>query len=565
MLLIRLLSPLLFLWWWPAAVSAAFGYTDDGTNYVIDSGSSLVIKVSKCCGDIVSMVYKVESGLGASTVTIEQFSSPAYIVKVTVVHGTLKHYLFVRYGNNNVYIFTNKADASVTVSRYIVRFKGGIFPHDATDADYYDSGSSYIEASDIMKDANGYTESKHYAGNTYGRTIDYDYVGKTTGSVGLWMIRSNHEKASGGPFFRSLVRRGSPDGEDLYDIYHYNMGHTDPERFGLQGPSVLAFTDGGAPNSALFARNADWSWFDTLGCQQLTLQPRGALQIDGWVPSSGRGYVAGVGLSNTKAGYTYVVGLKNEAAQYWGTAGSGGGAWRIDGVLPGTYALTVYKAELEVATATVSVAAGRGAAVNTLRCADPADDAAVWRVGDWDGTPRGFRNFQDQPMKPTYMHPSDARLDPWDPGNYIVGTSDAGSFPGYMWQDFLKIKLTNLFRPQQDINNDHIIYFKLTSAQLAAGHTVRIGLTEAYINGRPRVAVNGWSSAIPGATAQASTRSLTVGTYRGNNVVLTYDVPQSAWVQSTAEWQVLTITVVTGSSGSGYLSGGISIDCVDLI
>ncbi|KAI1489786.1 rhamnogalacturonan lyase [Biscogniauxia mediterranea] len=553
MLLLRLLSPLLFLWWWPAAVSAAFGYTDDGTNYVIDSGSSLVIKVSKCCGDIVSMVYKgveyngysgkntqVESGLGASTVTIEQFSSPAYIVKVTVVHGTLKHYLFVRYGNNNVYIFTNKADASVTVSRYIVRFKGGIFPHDTTDADYYDSGSSYIEASDVMEDANGYTESKHYAGNTYGRTIDYDYVGKTTGSVGLWMIRSNHEKASGGPFFRSLVRRGSPDGEDLYDIYHYNMGHTDPERFGLQGPSVLAFTDGAPPNSALFARNANWSWFDTLG-------------IDGWVPSSGRGYVAGVGLSNMKAGYAYVVGLKNEAAQYWGTASSSsGGAWRIDGVLPGTYALTVYKAELEVASATVTVTAGRGAAVNTLACADPADDAAVWRVGEWDGTPRGFRNFEDEPMKPTYMHPSDARLAAWDPGNYIVGTSAAGDFPGYIWQD---------------VNNDHVVYFRLTAAQLATGHTVRIGLTEAYINGRPRVSVNGgkWTSAVPGATTQASTRSLTVGTYRGNNVLLTYDVPQTAWVQSASEWQALTITVVTGSTGSGYLSGGISIDCVDLI
>jgi rhamnogalacturonan endolyase len=38
------------------------------------------------------------------------------------------------------------------------------------------------------------------------------------------MIRSNHEKASGGPFFRSLVRRGGVGGPDLYDIYHYNMG-----------------------------------------------------------------------------------------------------------------------------------------------------------------------------------------------------------------------------------------------------------------------------------------------------------------------------------------------------
>lgn len=96
-----------------------------------------------------------------------------------------------------------------------------------------------------------------------------DYVGYTTGSVGCYMVRSNHEKASGGPFFRSLLRRGSPTGSDIYEIYHYNMGHTDVERFGLQGPSVLAFTDGGAPNNGLFARKADWSWFDTLGVSDL--------------------------------------------------------------------------------------------------------------------------------------------------------------------------------------------------------------------------------------------------------------------------------------------------------
>ncbi|KAH8682255.1 rhamnogalacturonan lyase [Xylariales sp. PMI_506] len=545
--LISLLYTLLF---WPAAVRAAFGYTDDGSNYVIDSGASLVVKVSKSTGDVTSLLYngveyngydgkntQVESGLGASTVTIEEFSSPAYIIKVTVVHGTLKHYLFVRYGNNNLYIFTNKADASVTVSRYIVRFPGGIFPHSSSDADYYPSTASYIEAEDVMEDTNGYTYAKHYCGNSYGRTIDYDYVGKTTGSVGMWMIRSNHEKATGGPFFRSLVRRGSDDGEDLYDIYHYNMGTTDVERFGLQGPSVLAFTDGGTPNSALFARNADWSWFDTLG-------------IDGWVTASGRGYAAGVGLSNMKSGYTYVVGLSNSEAQYWGTAAASTGAWEITGILPGTYTLTVYKSELEVATSSITITAGAGLAVHSITCVDPEDDVAIWRIGDWDGTPKGFLNFADTPMKPTYMHPSDVRLASWDPSNYIVGTSTPSIFPGYIWVD---------------VNNNHIVYFKLTADQLAADHTVRIGITEAYINGRPMISVNSWTSSVTAATNQESTRSLTVGTYRGNNVMLTWDVPASAWLQSTSEWQVLTITVITGSTGTGYLSGGISIDAVDLI
>ncbi|KAK9781981.1 putative rhamnogalacturonan endolyase [Seiridium cardinale] len=542
---------LLTLLWLPAAVLAAFGYTDDGSNYVIDSGAALVIKVSKTNGDITSMKYngveyngydgkntEVESGLGTSTVSIQQFSSPAYIIKVTVVYGTLKHYLFVRYGNNNVYIFTNKADSSVTVSRYIARFPADTWDsaHSTLDADYYDS-STFIEASDVTADSSGYTESKHYTGNTYGRVIDYDYVGYTTGSVGCWMIRSNHEKASGGPFFRSLLRRGSPTGSDIYEIYHYNMGHTDSERFGLQGPSVLAFTDGGTPNNALFARKADWSWFDTLG-------------IDGWVASSGRGYASGVGLSNMKSGYTYVVGLSNSAAQYWGTAASSDGAWSITGVLPGTYTLTVHKSELEVYTSSITITAGAGTAVHTITCVDPEDSTAIWRIGEWDGTPKGFLNFGDTPMKPTYMHPSDVRLSNWDPSNYIVGTSTASIFPGYIWVD---------------INNNHIVYFKLTSDQLASAHTIRIGITEAYINGRPMISVNDWTSSVTAATTQASTRSLTVGTYRGNNAMLTWEVPASAWVQSTSEWQALTITVISGSTGSDYLSAAISVDCVDMI
>lgn len=114
---------------------------------------------------------QVESGLGTSTVTIQQYSDP-YVIKITVVYGTLKHYLFFRYGNNNVYIFTNKADSSVTVSRYIVRFPSDIFPHSTEDSDYEDSASVVIEAQDINEDTDtGYTFSKHYSGYLYGRFV----------------------------------------------------------------------------------------------------------------------------------------------------------------------------------------------------------------------------------------------------------------------------------------------------------------------------------------------------------------------------------------------------------
>lgn len=120
---------------------------------------------------------QVESGLGTSTVTIEEFSSPAYIIKVTVTYGTLKHYLFVRYGNNNVYIFTNKADDSVTVHRYIVRIPGGTFTYNtdessSDDSDFYPDDSTYIEASDVKSISDGTTWSKHYNGGLYGRIKD---------------------------------------------------------------------------------------------------------------------------------------------------------------------------------------------------------------------------------------------------------------------------------------------------------------------------------------------------------------------------------------------------------
>ncbi len=220
----------------PAVVLASWGFTDDGRNYVIDTDANLVVKVSKTNGDMTSIRYRgieysgqagryshVESGLGASTVSIRQFSNPN-VIKVNIRRGTLKHDLVFRYGNPNVYIFMNKADTSVTVSRYIVRIPPNIFTNNIdTDTDWIPNNAGAIEAGDVNA-VGSRTYSKHYSGYKYGRTIDYDYVGYTNNNVGMYMIRSNHEKASGGPFFRSLVRRGGSGGPDLYDIYHYNMG-----------------------------------------------------------------------------------------------------------------------------------------------------------------------------------------------------------------------------------------------------------------------------------------------------------------------------------------------------
>lgn len=74
-------------------------------------------------------------------------------------------------------IFTNKADDSVTVHRYIVRMPGGTFSYDTDetntdDTDFYPDTASYIEASDVMGLSDGTTWSKHYNGGLYGRIKD---------------------------------------------------------------------------------------------------------------------------------------------------------------------------------------------------------------------------------------------------------------------------------------------------------------------------------------------------------------------------------------------------------
>ncbi|MEV5954094.1 rhamnogalacturonan lyase B N-terminal domain-containing protein [Streptomyces sp. NPDC051987] len=524
------------------ASAAGFGWSDDGSHYVVATGADLVFKVSKTNGDLTSLVYRgteyqgyggknshVESGLGTSTVTIAQ-SGPTILV--SVAYGTLKHYYAARSGENNIYLWTNKADSSVTATRYIVRVKAGLFLNDEPDS--YTYAPTVIESADVFEKSDGQTRAKHYSKL---RVMDYDSIGWTTGSVGLWIVRSNHEKASGGPFYRSLLRHQSADGGGLYEILYYGENQTESERYGLQGPYVIAFTDGGAPSSSLSPGTLTTSWADSLG-------------IVGYVPASGRGRVAGVGISGRDTAHPYTVGLANTAAQYWGSARSSDGYFSIAGVLPGTYTLTVYKGELAVHTRSVSVSAGATTTLNTLAIPssnDPSNAAAIWRLNDWDGTPSGFKNADLM----TYMHPSDVRAASWT-GNVVVGSgTETSAFPCYLWKD---------------VNSGIVVYFRLTAAQAAAAHTLRIGVTTAYANGRPQVVVNdSWTSAVPSPPAQPSTRSLTVGSYRGNNHTFTYSVPASAWLTDTSAYNTLRIYVASGSGTTSYLSAGTAIDAIDLL
>ncbi|MFM9611234.1 rhamnogalacturonan lyase B N-terminal domain-containing protein [Streptomyces niveiscabiei] len=518
-----------------SASAAAFGYADDGKNYVVNTGASVVFKVSKTTGDITSLVYRgkeyegyggrhshVESGLGSATVTVRQSGST---ILVKAVHGPVTQWYAARSGQDNVYLWTHKADASFTATRFIVRLRPGVFPNEGSDS-WIEASDKVIEAGDVWRRADGTTHSKHYSGK---RVVDYDYVGFKGADSALWMVRSNHEKASGGPFYRSLLRHSNELGAGLYEILHYNQAQTEPERFGLQGPYVLAFTGGAAPASSLLHGNLDTSWVDGLG-------------ITGWVGGKGRGKVAGVGLRGMSSAHPYTVGFANADAQYWAKAASGTGAFSCPGMLPGTYQLTVYKGELAVHRTTVKVTAGATVALNSLTIGgDPSTAKAVWRLGDWDGTPSGFKNAALM----TYAHPSDARAAKWT-GNVTIGSGDAASFPAYMWKA---------------VNDGVRIHFRLTAQQASAARTLRIGVTDAFAGGRPRVTVNGWTSAVPVAPSQPSTRSLTTGSYRGNNHTFTYTVPATALGADN----VLTLNIVSGSSGEKFLSPGTAFDCIDLL
>ncbi|MDQ0762514.1 rhamnogalacturonan lyase B N-terminal domain-containing protein [Streptomyces canus] len=522
------------------AATSTFGYRDDGNAYVVGTGADLVFKVDHRNGDLTSLVYKgteyqgyggknshVETGLGTSSVSIRRTGDT---ILITVVHGTMHHYYAARRGENNVYMWTNKADASITATRYIVRVRPGLFPNNLPDS--WDARTdTVIEAQDVRRKPNGTTRSKHYSNQ---RVIDYDHVGWSDGKVGMWMVRSNHEKASGGPFYRSLMRHHYEDGAGLYEILYYGENQTEPMRFGLQGPYVLAFTDGGQPAASLRHDRVDTSWADGLG-------------LAGWVGRSGRGRVAGVGIAGRDTAYAYTVGFANAEAQYWTEVDPATGRFLSPYMLPGTYTLTVYKEELAVHTTRVTVTAGRTAPLHTLTIgADPSRKQAIWRIGDFSGTPRGFKNASLM----TTMHPSDARARPWTGAVFTVGASRTDDFPCYQWAD---------------VNDRQKIRFRLTAQQLASGHTLNIAITTAFANGRPRVRVNDWVSAVPAPAKEPTTRSLTVGSYRGNNHTYSYAVPASAWVKSPDAYQELTLDIVSGSGGSAYLSPGVSYDVIELL
>jgi len=507
--------------------AAAIGVTDNGSTIVIDTKAGLVYTINKSNGDMTSCKFNgteligskpshINSGLGSATVTWNTSPSGATVV-ITCETSTLTHYYVSRNGENVIYMATyTTAQPSVGELRYIFRGKGSVLTNVPTHSNIR-GNTGAIESSDVFGFSNGYTASKYY-GNDQAK--DLTIRGATGNNVGVFMAYGNRETSSGGPFFRDIQFQSGTDTE----IYNYmNSGHaqTDTIRTGLFGPYALCFTTGSTPSVP------DFSWMSSLG-------------LKGWVSS--RGKVVLNGLNGMDPSYTYTIGFSNNTAQYWTTASSTGAAVCAN-MKPGTYTMKVYKRELEVYTETVTVNAGQVTTLNTRTITnDPANTPVIWRIGNWDGTPLEFLNGQTI----TIRHPSDSRNASWGPVTYRVGSA-INKFPAVQ------------FRGK---NSPTTISFDLNSTQAASAHTLKIGITCAYINGRPSVTVNGRALSNPSASSQPSTRSITIGTYRGNNASFSWSIPASYFVTGT---NTITITPISGSSDLGeWLSAAFVYDCVEL-
>lgn len=527
----------------PCRVFGAFGVTSSGGNYVVDTGAGLVFKVSQSSGDINSIQYNgveyqatdknshIASGLGTATVTATTYG--ANYIKIAIatspsnsVVSSLTHYLMVKNGVNTIYMATyTTAEPAVGELRWITRLQSSKLSNGPVPSDNRGTTNA-IESSDVFGIADGTTRSKYYGdGVTHGkdRAMDLTYCGATGSGIGVWMVFGNRESSSGGPFFRDIQNQCGTDQE----IYNYmNSGHNQTEANrvadNLHGPYALVFTSGAKPTLPV-----DFSWIES-----------GGLNLLGWVSAVNRGGVRGVAYG-IPAGFQGVVGFASTNAQYWSVVSSNG-TYITPLMKPGDYLATLYKGELAVASNTVTIVAGQTNSLN-LASTETAP-TTIFRIGEWDGTPSGFLNASNIAV----MHPQDVRNANWNPGTFTVGVDAVSNFPA------IQFRGTN-----SPIN----IAFSLNANQIAS-MTLRIGIACAYNNGRPKPSIGSWMPSNPSASPQPSSRSFTVGTYRGNNWTYSWTVPASAFAAGA---NTLSFGPISGNGDLGtWLSAGYVFDAIEL-
>ncbi|KAK2017486.1 rhamnogalacturonase [Colletotrichum eremochloae] len=518
---------------------AAFGITTSGSNFVIDAGSSnpLILQVSKSSCDINSIKYRghelqytgkgshISSGLGSATVEATTHNLNAgRVIKVTCTTSTLTHYLIVKEGDSSIYMATYiTAEPSIGELRWISRLNSDILPSEypfgvaSTTA----GSSSAVEGSDVFV-VNGQTRSKFYSSERFIDDKVRCVYGTSPEDIHVCVSvepKTGFELSSGGPFFRDINTNNAGDSTNLYN--YMNSGHvqTEPYRMGLHGPYVQSFSRSGIPKANEF----NYAFLSELG-------------LKGYVASSGRGTVSGTA-SGIAGNFQRVIHWYNANAQYW-TYASSTGAFTSPLMKPGTYTMVLYQTEFKVATSSVSVTAGKTVTANIASGLTSRN--SLWKIGEYDGQPTGFRNADKQ----LRMHPSDSRMSSWGPLTYTVGSSRSTDFPMAIFTA---------------VNNPVTIKFNLASAPGAA--TLRIATTLAFAGGRPQAKVNNWTGPAPAAPTKIDSRGITRGAYRGFGEVYDVSIPAGTLVAGA---NTITISVISGSSGTTYLSPSVIFDAVEL-
>ncbi|KAI0714553.1 polysaccharide lyase family 4 protein [Earliella scabrosa] len=508
---------------------AAFGLTESGNSWTVDTNAGLVFTVERTSGDITSLKFNgieaqdsskrshIGSGIGASCTNTRGGNSNNYIM-ITCRTSTLTQYYVAQYNTPAIHMATyTTAEPSVGELRFIARLRRSVLPNGPPPSIIV--GGTAIEGSDVFT-VNGQTRSKFYSSK---RFIEDQIHGVTGSGIAAWMIipRVGYETSSGGPFFRDIDFQGG-DQSELY--FYMNSGHTQTESYrqGLHGPYALWFTSGSQPSS-----DFDPTFWE-------------ALNPSGLVRFADRGYVRGTA-TGVPSNYSdkITIGWANANAQYWVKADSSG-AFTSPKMKPGTYTQTLYKGELAVGTTSVTVSTGQTVTANIADTHIDDRTTYIWKIGEFDGTPAGFKNAN----KIETMHPSDSRMGAWSSITYTVGSSALDSFP------------MAIFKAVGPVT----IKFNLSSSQIGA-RTVKIATTLAFAGGRPTITVNGWSSGTPAVPNQPNSRGVTRGTWRGNNIEYTYSVPSGTLVAGS---NTMNIYVASGSSGDAYLSPNIVFDAVAL-
>src|SRR5215469_15832707 len=523
----------------------SFGYTDNGTEYVVDTGAGLVFNVNKSDGNVDSWLYQglqyngpsgkgseIASGLGSGGTSVSA-ANLGNIVEVTIqtaatntVCASLTHYIIVTNGVNNVYMADYMInEPGVGEFRWITRLAYNRLPNGPAPSDNNGSVSN-VESTYVFAHPGGTTTSKYYGDSithSKDRAMDLTYCGATGSNVGVWMVFGNRESSAGGPFFRDIEDQGDGVNSDQ-EIYNYmNSGHEQTEAYRtnvLYGPYVLVWDNGSAPTLPI-----DTSWLGSLG-------------LTGWVGASGRGTVSGTA-SGIPPDIQGVVGLSNVVAQYWGKV-DGTGNYTISGVKAGTYTAILYQGELGVVTNSVTVTAGSTTPLN-LTSVWP-NPSKVFQIGAWDGTPQCFLNATNilGLSLPNFisMHPSDVRMGTWSNVTFNAGIDPISKFPSIL---------------MRGTNGVLTINFPLVATQITT-LTLNIGATTTYNHARPAVTINGNALSTPAASSEPNSRSWTIGAYRGYNILWSFSLPSADLVAGTNQ---LIITAASGSSDlSPWLSAG---------